>query len=87
MIDLVAQSDSKILARYHIMQLVGDQFVPSMLAAGGKKVKSLVRIFCENEMCNANCSFIPPAFYIFSVIRQHFKKVSFNKLIMFNLFN
>ena len=40
--------------------------VPSMLAAGANEKVALVGIFCENEVCNSNGFFIPPAFYFSS---------------------
>ena len=43
------------------MQPIGNRLVPSMLAAAANRKKALVRIFCENELCNSNVLIIPPA--------------------------
>ena len=52
----------------HFVQPIGNWLVPSMLAAGDNRKIALVRFFCENELCNPNCSFIWPAFYSFYLL-------------------
>ena len=66
MIELVSQVDSKIPACGSFMQPMGNRLVPNMLTAGANREIIFVRIVCENELCNPNGSFIPPAFSYFS---------------------
>ena len=65
MIKSVAQIGSKITACCHFIQLIENRLVPSMLAAGANGKIALVRIFCENELCNPNGWFIPPVFLFY----------------------
>ena len=60
-----------------------------MLAAGANRKKAPIRIFCRNESCYSNGSFLPSAFLLlfFTILDVPSEKVCFNQLIMFQLFN
>ena len=69
MVELISQIDSKITACCHFMQPIGNRLVPSMLAAGDNRKIALVRIFCENDLCNSipfnihSMSFFTPPYH------------------------
>ena len=84
MIELVSQIDSKITACCFIIQPIGNRLVPSMLAAGANREIALVKIYCQNELCNPNCSFFPPAFYISSSLFDASKRLALNNYVYFN---
>ena len=77
MMELVWQIDSKITACCHFMQPIGNQLVPSLLAAGAKRKIALVRNFRENDFCNSNGLFIPSAFLLLLCFRhRHFTRLA-----------
>ena len=70
MIESFSQMDSKMTACCHFMQPIENRLVPSMLAAGASR-RIAVRIFCENEFCNSNGLFTPPAYISTRITVNH----------------
>ena len=87
LIEFFSQIDSKITACCRFLQPIGKWLVPNILAAGAKRKIALVRTFCENELCSANGSFIPPAFLFFYTdycpLHSLLKKFSFKNFTFF----
>ena len=85
MIKVVLQIDPKMAACCNIMQPMRNWLVPSMLAAGANQKIVLVKLFCKNELSNPNCSFIPPAFFLY-ILHQLSSSLTAQGLLQSNNF-
>ena len=91
MIKSVCQIDWKITACCLFLQPIKNRLVPNVLAAGAIWKIALLEFFYKDDLCNSNCSSSPTAFifFLFFLSTAHipWEKVSFKKIIMFQIIN